>query len=313
MKHVKKLLAAISLILLLSAISFTAAGYCASPPPAASTFRFIVWSDTKTGLHDLALLSAQAKALDPVMTIYPGDLCESGPTLQCLDNWRDSIDGGTHNGLSHITFASRGNHDVGDLGTWQSYFYFKGVAESIGATHFSSHRRNLTYSFDYRNSHFVLIDMPNDGTSSMDPATIAWLDADLTAAESRHLMHAFIAFHAPVYYVDGHPSTVSDRLIAVLNSHPIVSATLHGHEHVLAYVHIDATRIPTVTHPFEEFVSGGAGAGLYRCELARSDWCRSTFGFFLVTVSGSSFTVEAYAFGRTAPLKTWTFKSTTVR
>jgi hypothetical protein len=305
---VKKAVISIGLIFFLSVVLLSVTDGSASSPSGSAAFRFIVWSDTKTGWHDLSLLSAQAKAMDPVMTIYPGDLCWSGPTLQCLDNWRDSIDGGSNNGLSHITFASRGNHDAGDTTTWQSYFYFKGIAESIGAAHFSSYRKNLTYSFDYGNSHFALIDMPHDGPSSIDSSTIAWLDADLTAAESRRLRHAFIAFHAPIYYVDGHPGTVSDRLIAVLNSHPIVSATLHGHEHVLAYVHIDATRIPTVTHPFEEFVSGGAGAGLYTCELARSDWCRSTFGFFLVTVSGSSFTVEAYALGSTTPLKAWTFK-----
>ena len=305
----KKTGAKSGLIPILKIICFVAAINFPAPLLAASTFRFIVWSDTRTGLNELSALSSQGKAMNPLMTFYPGDLCKRGATRSCLDEWKKSLNGGSNTGLSQITFASRGNHDAASTGTWQLYFNFLGVAESIGAVNFSSFRQNLTYSFDYDNSHFVMIDMPNGkGASSMDSETIAWLDADLTAAENRGLTLAFIAFHVPIYYVDGHPNVVSGRLIKVLNSHPIVSATFHGHEHVLAYVHIDKIRISTVTHPFEEFISGGAGANLYACKASRSNWCRSTFGFFLVTVSGNSFTVEAYARGGRTALKTWHFK-----
>ena len=305
----KRTVAKSGLTLILIIICLVAACSLNQFPGAAFTFRFIVWADTKTGLSDFSALSSQVEAKHPLMTFYPGDLCEHGATRSCLDEWKKSLNGGSNNGIAHITFASRGNHDAANTGIWQSYFNFLGVAESIGAVNFSSYRQNLTYSFDYDNSHFVMIDMPNsEGASSMDSTTIAWLDADLTAAENRELAHAFIAFHAPIYYVDDHPNAVSGRLITVLNSHPIVRATFHGHEHVLAYVHIDTNRIPIVTHPFEEFISGGAGAHLYACAADRSDWCRPTFGFFLVTVSGNSFTVEAYAKGGRTALKTWHFK-----
>jgi 3',5'-cyclic AMP phosphodiesterase CpdA len=305
----KKTVAKSGLILIFKIICLVAAINFPAPLLAASTFRFIVWSDTKSGLSEFSALSSQGKAMKPLMTFYPGDLCNRGATRSCLDEWKKSLNGGSNNGLAHITFASRGNHDAANTAIWKSYFNFSEVAESIGAVNFSSYSQNLTYSFDYDNSHFVMIDMPNGkGASSMDSETIAWLDTDLTDAENRGLALAFIAFHAPIYYVDGHQDEVSGRLITVLNSHPIVSATFHGHEHVLAYVHIDKNHIPTVTHPFEEFVSGGAGAHLYACKAKRSDWCRSTFGFFLVTVSGNSFTVEAYARGGRTALKTWHFK-----
>ena len=270
----KKTVAKSGLTLTLIVICLVAAINFPAPLLAASTFRFIVWSDTKNGLNELSALSSQVKAMNPLMTFYPGDLCKRGATRSCLDEWKRSLNGGSNNGLADITFASRGNHDAANIDIWQSYFNFSGVAESIGAVNFSSYRQNLTYSFDYDNSHFVVIDMPNgEGASSMGSATITWLDADLSAAENRGLTLAFIAFHAPIYYVDDHPDAVPAGLITVLNSHPIVSATFHGHEHVLAYVHIDTTRIPTVTQPFEEFVSGGAGAKLYACAAGRSDWC----------------------------------------
>ena len=306
----KMVLGGIGLILF-NAILLAVTCSAGSSLPANSAFRFVIWSDTKTGLNNLSTVSNQIKALNPIMTLYPGDLCENGATTACLDLWKAALDGGMSNGLSAITFASRGNHDSSNTGTWQSYFDFAGVASMIGATHYSSYTADLTYSFDLGNSHFVMIDLPISGASSMDSGTMSWLDVDLAAAESRGLAHAFIAFHVPIYYVDGHADTVAENLIIVLNKHTIVSATFHGHEHVLAYVHIGSTRIQAITHPFEEFVSGGGGARLYNCASGRSDWCQSSFGFFLINVSGASFTVDAYLEGVTAPVKSWTFSNTT--
>jgi hypothetical protein len=305
----KKVLTGIGLILF-CVILLAVTCNTASLLPASSSFRFVIWSDTKTGLNDFSTLSNQIKALNPIMTLYPGDLCESGATTACLDLWKAALDGGMSNGMSAITFASRGNHDSSNTSTWQSYFDFSGVASAIAANHYASYAADLTYSFDLGNSHFVMIDLPISGASSMDSGTMNWLDGDLAAAESRGLTHAFIAFHAPIYYVDGHADTIAEDLITVLNKHTIVSATFHGHEHVLAYVHIGSTRIQAVTHPFEEFVSGGAGASLYNCASGRSDWCQASFGFFVIDVSGSSFTVDAYLEGATAPVKSWTFSKT---
>ena len=76
-----------------------------------------------------------------------------------------------------------------------------------------------------------------------------------------------------------------------MNKHASISATFHGHEHVLAYVHIDSSRISGVTHPWEEFVSGGAGAPLYSCASGRSDYCTSNEGFVTIDVSGRAYLV----------------------
>jgi hypothetical protein len=85
----------------------------------------------------------------------------------------------------------------------------------------------------------------------------------------------------------------------VLNKHPIVSATIHGHEHLVTYTHMDSSRISSITHPFEEFVSGGAGAGLYQANTSRIDyWLNSggssEFGFMSVDVSGNYFNISVY-------------------
>ena len=274
-------------------------------------FLFVSWGDTKTGTSSLATLSNQAKALSPLFTIYTGDLIDSGSGEGTLDTWKAALNGGTNNGTFDITFPVRGNHDSGTSTIWPTYFDLRGVASRIGATNYTELNPDTTYSFDYDNSHFVGIDVLGDVTA-MSSAQITWLNNDLTAAEARGLTHAFLFWHGPIYAVDDHCCpTPPSNLITVLNSHPIVSATFHGHEHVIAYTHIDNTRISAVTHPFEEFVTGAAGAGLYSCRSGRSDWCLSANSFATIDVSGATFTVNAYRQGTTTPVKTWTFTKST--
>jgi hypothetical protein len=279
-------------------------------------FTFVSWGDTKDGTATLSAESTQAKTLNPNFTIYTGDLISSGTGsgtgANTLDNWKNALNGSTNNGTFDITFPVRGNHDTSTSTTWPTFFNLSGVASRIGATNYSELNKNATYSFDYGNSHFVGIDVTGD-VSTMSAGQIAWLDTDLNHAEARGLIHAFLFWHGPIYAVDDHCCAIPpDDLIKVLNKHPIVSATFHGHEHVIAYAHLDGSRITgdqgtTLTHPFEEFVTGGGGASLYSCRSGRSDWCLAANSFATISVSGTSFTVNAYQLGNTTPIKTWTF------
>ena len=276
---------------------------------AAQGFRFVSWADTKSGTAALSAMSNQAKALNPALTIYPGDLCDSGPSTSCLTTWKNALNGGSNNGMFDITFAGRGNHDGDNASSsWVSFFNFAGVATRIGVTNYVEQSKNLTYSFDYQNAHFAALDAPGGDASTLSASQLTWLDSDLTTAESRGLTHAFIFFHGPEYYTDDHPDTLPQALITVLSTHSIVSATFHGHEHIMAYVHIDSSRISGVTRPWEEFVTGAGGTDRHSCNGSRSDWCDDTRnGFALAEVAGNTFTVSMYAQGNTTPIKTWTF------
>lgn len=278
-------------------------------PAPVLAFRFVSWSDTKSGTATLTQLSSQVAALNPVFSIYPGDVCDSGPNPACFATWQNSFNGGSTpgNGLFNKLFATRGNHDSAGTAFWVSTYDVAGTAARVGATNVSQLNTNLTYSFDFGNSHFIGADAPGGDASSISPAIFTWIDQDLTAAEGRGLTHAFIFFHGPIWYVDGHASGVPTGLISVINKHPIVSATFHGHEHVLAYVHMDSTRIPSLTHPFEEFVIGSAGAPLYSCTAGRSDYCIAQPGFATIDVNGSSFSVNIYTVGNGSPVKSYAF------
>ena len=298
---------------------------------AQSSFRFVSWADTKSAKDDLSILSNQAFQLNPAFTIYPGDLEDSGFTQSGMDEWKQAMNGQypsgpTSNGMFDIVFPVRGNHDDSNTAGWQTYFDFQATANLVGATHYTDMplEEDLTYSFDYENAHFIGVDVTGSA-SGISSSQITWIDADLTAAEARGLAHAFIYFHGPIYCVDGHCScsqrtcsidTDVENLIEVLNQHPIVSATFHGHEHTYAHTYIDETRIPPdgafegVTHPFHQFVTGSAGAGPSSCNPSlRCDYNMPEQGFVTVDVDGPNVTVTFYQQGIMDPVNTISFSN----
>lgn len=301
-----------------------------SPVFAQTAFRFVSWADTKSARTDLTALSNQIVdlGLNPAFTIYEGDLESDGFTLAGMDLWKYAINGdesgATSNGIFDITLPVRGNHDnhqPNSIPDWQNYFDIVTTATNVGATNYSSFLEDLSYSFDYGNSHFIAVDIPGS-IGGITPEEIAWIDSDLTAAEARGLTHAFIYFHGPIYCVDGHCScdtrvcepTDQDivDLVTIINQHPIVSATFHGHEHLYAYTHIDSTRIPEVTHEFEQFVTGAAGAGpTNEWKPARTDYFLGEYnGFVSVDVNGNDYTVSFYKMGETLPVEVRNFSKT---
>jgi hypothetical protein len=138
---------------------------------------------------------------------------------------------------------------------------------------------------------------------------VKWIDEDLTSAEQRNLTHAFIFWHGPLYPVGNkHCCTQSKaEFVATASKHPIVSATFHGHEHLIAWVHIDKSRYSNATHEFEEFVTGSSGAEMHECTAGRSDYCQQAAGFATVDVSGKSFTVKLFLNGNSTPDRSITF------
>jgi hypothetical protein len=279
-------------------------------PGDIKAFRFAAWADTKNGTTTLKAESLQLAPLNPVFTLYPGDVCDSGPNQTCFTPWLNAINGGSSpgNGMFNKTFAVRGNHDSSGASFWINNFDVAGAAARVGATNLSQLNTDLTYSFDYDNSHFVLIDVPSGGVAGISAAQITWLDNDLKAAANRGLTHAFLSWHGPIYPVANHCCELNPSLNSMLNKHPIVSATFHGHEHVVAYTHIDANRIPGVTHEYEQIVSGDAGAGPSTAQDSRVDWwLGNSHGFTTIDVNGTSFTVNFYKLGTSSPVKTMTF------
>ncbi|MEI6667679.1 MAG: hypothetical protein WCP29_05945 [Acidobacteriota bacterium] len=161
--------------------------------------------------------------------------------------------------------------------------------------------KGTVYSFDYGNSHFVMLNLDywfTVGGPARDPGLawkllggnregyimanqLAWLDRDLAAARARGVANIFVAGHEPVFPLGGHvadsmwwgglddaalPSgdvrTMRTQFLATLSRYGVI-AIMVGHEHVYGRMVIDANVDPQVRKPITQFVSGGAGAPFY--------------------------------------------------
>jgi hypothetical protein len=306
---------------LISVILFASAQL--KPVKAQNSFTFIAWGDTRSGTSYLAAMSNHAKdTFNPAFTIYSGDLVDS---FSGIGAWKDAINGGSSsgNGMFDITFPIRGNHDGGES-SWQSYFNLSSQAQNIpGMNNYNELTADLTYSFDYENVRIIGLDIPGDvAGNALTAAEKSWLESRLSDAQNRsNINHVFLYFHGPIYCCDGHCSGCTTRvcsrdtgssaltdLINILDKYPKVSATFHGHEHLLNYTHLDSTRNPNIDNPFEHFISGAAGmqyndlGGMgYLCHPNRYDYFMTDSsdkilrGYMAVTVSGNNYTVRFYS------------------
>ena len=102
--------------------------------------------------------------------------------------------------------------------------------------------------------------------------------------------------------------------MTIINNHPIVSATFHGHEQVLGWTHMDGTRDAVLTRSYEEFFTSPAGGSTYneyvypdRMDYYYPDMLGGDFGFATISVNGLSFTYSIYKVGTTTPVWSHTF------
>ncbi len=282
-----------------------------APPTPTATFRFVSWADTKSATSVLTALSNQVAALKPVLTIYSGDMVSTWSD-SAMNTWKNAVNGGKANGIFDITFTVRGNHDASGSSTGYRTWMIANhpldkAAAAIGAKNYKEH---MVYSFDYANSHFAGLDSTGDA-DTIGSDQIAWLDTDLAAAEQRGLTHAFIYFHGPIYCMNGHCSCTTNicesgiyDIVDVLNKHPIVTATFHGHEHIYTYTYLDSKRDPKITRPFHQFITGDAGAGPSTARSGRYDYWMNAHGFLVLDVDGPKITASFYKQGGTQPEKT---------
>jgi hypothetical protein len=266
----------------------------AAPEASATSFHFVFSADSRDDYTVLPAFSHKMVTLNPVFGVFGGDLCGSFSTT-CINNtWKPALDGNNNDGILAKTFVVRGNHDSGTLSTWQGLWDFQAMATRVGATNFKALTSDATYSFDYGNSHFAMIDLPGGGSNTWTSAEISWLDSDLTAAEGRGVVHEFLFAHGPMYGVTSEHGSEqpSAALKAVLNKHPI-SAGFHGHEHITQYTHITPSREAGI-NSYQEFTLGRAGAPAYSISKP-VDWSANQNAFGDIAVSGNNFTVTVYS------------------
>ena len=279
-------------------------------------FTFASLGDSQNGTSQLLSVDNAIAALNPNLVLFNGDLADSSGVTTSEMTSKTGVYKTT--GLFDKTFFVRGNHDnniTGSANLWETFFSTYPNVKFLpnGVTNYvaiDSNSTYLTYSFIYQNSMFLGVDVPGDA-DLITSAQYTFLDQRLTYAESIGLTHAFIWFHGGEYCVESTHCGCASKLdgsctptafVNLINKHPVVSATFHGHEHILGWIHMDSSRVPSLTKSYEEFFTSPSAADItYNSYIYpnRVDYYSTSnnASYAGVSVNGNSFTVTLYKVG----------------
>jgi hypothetical protein len=208
-----------------------------APGASGTAFTFAVIGDTKVFSANNPNGNLQ-KAVTSIVksnvsfSFVMGDLihsCDGGSKCEAsFAGWKSVMQP-----LLDKTYEIMGNHDrTGGSSAdavWQKEFNLP----TNGPSGFSE----LTYSFDYSNSHFVVLDTEKPKGQVVDSAQRDWLEKDLSTNKKENV---FVFFHEPAYQtaqnkddsLDANPKE-RDALWTILVKHN-VTAVFNGHEHIFS-------------------------------------------------------------------------------
>jgi len=272
----------------------------AEVPIAPKSFSFAILGDTQrfkagdaNGNFQKAM--ASVRKLNPDMVFAVGDLVGSCDSYSKCEhdytNWKNIV-----GSLMPKTYAVQGNHDrTGGSKAdkiWQSEFSLP----TNGPADYSE----ITYSFDFQNSHFVVLASDDPIMHKINEQQRAWLEKDLAANKKDN---TFVFFHEPSFPVsskvgeslDKHPSD-RDALWQIFDKYN-VTAVFNGHEHIYSRQLIDQDEFPAEKNKIYQFIIGNTDA--YEKEnvaiSSNVDYYHKGHDFCIVEVNGKQITVKLYS------------------
>jgi len=241
--------------------------YSFHTPPATrdTSFRFIVYGDSRTDVTAHKQILRLAAKLEPDFIIHTGDIVANGTDLKDWDNFFLA----SSKLLSQVPFYfALGNHELDS----ENYFDF-----------FALPGNERYYSFNYANCHFVCID--SSSPYLWDDRQIHWLEKDLKA--NRWADFTILFCHHPPFSCSSHGSSLFLReTYCPIFERYGVDVVFSGHDH--SYQR-------SLYHNIQYIVSAGGGAPIYGIGLKR-DWLvkgESVHHLVLVEVNGKKTTMRA--------------------
>ncbi len=195
-----------------------------------------------------------------------------------------------------ITYEVMGNHDhfADTLSEtlWQKYFNLP--------TNGPDGYKELTYSFNLGNSHFIILD------SEKKPGTIDltqrnWLENDL---QKNTAENTFVFFHEPAFpasykvrqSLDRH-SEERNTFWSIIDKYN-VTAVFNGHEHAFSMEKIDSSVFPSATHSINQIIIGDTDAD-ERHDANPLPLAKYYIGhkhhFIIVDVNGKNIIIKLYS------------------
>lgn len=236
--------------------------------PKSQPFKFIAYGDNRTNAEAHASVLARMKPFHPDFVLQSGDMVENGEREEL---W--------------TIFFNTAQEFMKDV----PYYPALGNHERNGAPYFKYFDAPRNYSFDYGNTHFVVLD---SNTAEADqPAQDAWLKKDLAAHQDA--TWRVVSFHHNLYTCVKMPARRVASKVLRARWEPIflankVQIVITGHDHT--YQHHEANGITYL-------VSGGGGAPLYQVsiddETPFTKKAKSAYNDVEITVNGGKMHLRA--------------------
>lgn len=251
------------------------------------SFTFVVFGDNRPDRPDLPqpeafkIMLREADARRPAFAVNTGDCIYGSSNKQLREKqYKDYCD--TLQSLfKPKVYLALGNHELHGGRASQEFF-----AKELG---------NIYYSFDYADSHFIVLDSEVVGEAGhITGKQLEWLKEDLK--KSRAARHKFVFLHRPLYPVDGHMGRSLDQHPAERDAlHRLfvqnrITAVFAGHEHLFH---------TQIKNGVRYVITGGAGAFLYPSVEGKGDFHH----FVLVSVDGDKLEMKVVREGRSG--KPW--------
>ncbi len=248
-------------------------------------YRFISMADSRgayNGVNDPVLSNIVDFILleDAEFVLFSGDLVNGSSTDSILTSqlyhWRDVMAPiYASNMYGAKIYAIPGNHEIQYLGSgeevWQTIFNDLPSNGPAGETY-------MTYSFDYANAHFVMLD--TNRYANWSTLNYNWLANDLASTTADHI---FVFGHEPAYpagprigsSLDYYPDQ-RDAFWQLLVDYD-VDIYFTGHEHLYNHINVDGVH---------QIINGTSGAGIYW------GYGGDFFHYALITVDGPSVSID---------------------
>lgn len=232
----------------------------AEAKPEGPAFTFVVFGDNRPNGADLAQpqtfkkILAKMGALNPAFAVNTGDcIYGSWNPLRVREQYEEYTET-TKSLFKPKVHLALGNHEI--LGSPANQAFF---AKELGA---------LYYSFDYEDSHFIILNSEVVGqTARITGKQLDWLKEDLKKA--RAARHKFVFLHRPLYPVDGHLGKCLDKhpedrnVLHSLFVRNRITVVFAGHEHLFH---------EQVKNGVRYIITGGGGAFLYPSIHGKGDF-----------------------------------------
>ena len=238
-------------------------GSFVTAPSDKVPFTFLVYGDTRSDHNAHALVVSRMMQHQGAFIINTGDMVGSG---EVEEDWDTFFEVEADQIRNTVLWPTIGNHEE-DNGEAPPPYLRLLVPPESGEDH------PTYYSFDYSNSHFIVLDQHAEVEVSVNcifriqafeeclsEAQFAWLKEDLGAANADpDVDHVFIITHiGPYSSKKGRSGSAQMRALLPMFADNKVSMILSGHDHY--YEH------GLTSNGLQYVITGGGGAPLYETQ-----------------------------------------------